>query len=115
MLGVRTNAMPSAAYTPAEESLHNRLPKKKPMTASNETLDTPALVGVLGLGYAGLPLAPEEVVAAYKKAKKKVDDREAAIKEFLHTQATQLSEILAAKTARYLQAAARPEPPPRRN
>src|SRR5260370_14091147 len=61
--------------------------------------------------YHEVPLAPESEVAAYKAHKKKVDDREAAIKEFLHTQATQLSEILAAKTARYLQAAARPDDP----
>ena len=53
-----------------------------------------------------MPLAPESEVAAYKAHKKKVDDQEAAIKEFLQAQATGLSEILAAKTAKYLKAAA---------
>jgi hypothetical protein len=56
--------------------------------------------------YHEVPLAPENVVDAFKAHKKKIDDQEAAIAGFLQAQATQLSEILAAKTAKYLKAAA---------
>jgi mono/diheme cytochrome c family protein len=70
------------------------------------TKDYYSLLGIFrGTEYHEVPLAPEDVVAAFQKHKKQVDDQEAAIKEFLNTQATQLSEILAAKTARYLEAA----------
>ena len=70
------------------------------------TKDYYSLLGIFrGTEYHEVPLAPEAVVAAFQKHKKQVDDQEAAIKEFLNTQATQLSEILAAKTARYLTAA----------
>ncbi len=55
--------------------------------------------------YHEVPLAPEPVVAAFQKHKKQVDDQEKAIQDFLNNQSTQLSEILAAKTARYLKAA----------
>ena len=51
------------------------------------------------------PLAGAGVVAAWKAAKKRVDDQEAALKQFLQSQAEQLGEILAVKTARYLMAA----------
>src|SRR5262249_11937171 len=42
--------------------------------------------------------------------KKNVDDQEAAIKEFVSAQSMQLSEILAAKTSRYLRAATSADP-----
>ena len=51
------------------------------------------------------------MVAAYKAHKKKVDEQETAIKEFLRRSGHQLSEILAAKTARYLKAAANLDDP----
>src|SRR5437660_7862986 len=70
------------------------------------TKDYYGLLGIFrGTEYHEVPLAPEDVVATFQKHKKQVDDQEAAIKEFLNTQATQLSEILAAKTAQYLNAA----------
>ncbi len=70
------------------------------------TKDYYGLLGIFrGTEYHEVPLAPQDVVMAFQKHKKLVDDQEAAIKEFLNSQATQLSEILAAKTARYLKAA----------
>jgi Protein of unknown function (DUF1553)/Protein of unknown function (DUF1549) len=51
------------------------------------------------------PLAAEEVVTEYQNLKKRVDDQESAIKEFLDTQSTQLGEIFAAKSSQYLLAA----------
>src|SRR5262249_2781602 len=51
------------------------------------------------------PLAPAEVVAQYKERKKRVDEEEAAIKAFIQTQSTELGDILAAKSARYMLAA----------
>lgn len=51
------------------------------------------------------PLAPDAAVEAYRKQKKSVDEQESAIKEFLSAQSTQLAEILAAKTGRYMMAA----------
>ena len=76
------------------------------------TKDYYSLLGIFkSTEYHEVPLAPADVVAAYKAHKKKVDDQEAAIAEFLHSQAAQLSEILAAKTARYLKAAAILEDP----
>jgi mono/diheme cytochrome c family protein len=51
------------------------------------------------------PLAPEPVVAEYQRLKKRVDEQESAIKQFLEAQSAQLGEILAAKAARYLLAA----------
>jgi len=53
------------------------------------------------------PLAPEPVVVEYQRLKKRVDDQESAIKQFLEAQGAQLAEILAAKTSRYLLAARR--------
>jgi len=53
------------------------------------------------------PLATPEVVAGYKARKKKIEDQEKAIKDFIEAQSAQLGEILAAKTTRYLLAAAR--------
>jgi hypothetical protein len=70
------------------------------------TKDYYSLLGIFrGTEYHEVPLAPEAVVSAFQKHKKQVDDQEAAVNEFLKQQATQLSEILAAKTARYLKAA----------
>src|SRR4029434_2530633 len=50
------------------------------------------------------PLAPANVVADYDSLQKKVDAQEGAIREFVQSQSSQLSEILAAKTSRYLSA-----------
>ncbi len=76
------------------------------------TKDYYSLLGIFkSTEYHEIPLAPQDVVAAYKAHKKKVDDQEAAIAEFLRAQATQLSEILAARTAKYLKAAASPDDP----
>ena len=51
------------------------------------------------------PLAPEKIVTEYETQKKKIKEQEAAIKEFLTTQSTQLGEILAARTSEYILAA----------
>lgn len=51
------------------------------------------------------PLAPAHVVADYDARKQKVDRQETAIREFSQTQSSELSEILAARTSRYLGAA----------
>jgi hypothetical protein len=76
------------------------------------TQDYYSLLGIFkSTEYHEIPLAPESEVAAFKKHKKQVDDQEAAIKDFLHAQATGLSEILAARTAQYLKAAARLDQP----
>ncbi|MGH9658048.1 MAG: PSD1 and planctomycete cytochrome C domain-containing protein [Bryobacteraceae bacterium] len=65
-----------------------------------------SLLGVFRSTELGeIPLAPDEIVKAYRDHKKKIDDEDKAIKDFLQTQAIQLAEIFAAKTARYLRAA----------
>jgi hypothetical protein len=65
-----------------------------------------SLLGIFrGTEYHEVPLAPEDVVENFQKHKKLVDDEQAAIDQFLHTQADELAEILAAKTAHYLKAA----------
>ena len=51
------------------------------------------------------PLAPAEVVAAYEVKKKLADKEEAKLKAFLATQAGQLVDALAQRTADYLTAA----------
>ena len=51
------------------------------------------------------PLAPEKIVTEYETQKRKIKDQEAAIKEFVATQSTQLGEILAARTSEYILAA----------
>ena len=56
-----------------------------------------------------IPLAPKDEVERWDARKKKLDDREKELKDFLHRQALELAEILAAKTARYLAAAAAPD------
>ncbi|MBI3698504.1 MAG: DUF1549 domain-containing protein, partial [Acidobacteria bacterium] len=76
------------------------------------TKDYYSLLGVfMSTENREIPLAPQDVVAEYKKRKKKVDDQEAAIKEFIQTQSTQLGEILGAQTSRYLMAARSGEKP----
>jgi mono/diheme cytochrome c family protein len=50
------------------------------------------------------PLAPADVVADHDSRQKRVDAQEGAIKEFVQAQSSQLSEILAARTSRYLSA-----------
>ena len=76
------------------------------------TKDYYSLLGIFrDTAYHEVPLAPDDVVAAFKKAKKQVDDQQTEIGDFLHKQATELSEILAAQTARYLKAAARLDAP----
>ncbi len=51
------------------------------------------------------PLAAAEVVARHKERKKEIEEKEAAIKEFIQAQSTALGEILAAKSAKYILAA----------
>jgi hypothetical protein len=54
--------------------------------------------------YREYPLAPERVVIEYRTHQKRIKDQEAAIQKFLQTQSTELGEILAHQTARYLMA-----------
>lgn len=62
-----------------------------------------ALAGVFAsTEYAEYPLVPESEVMAFKKQQKRLKSHEAALEEFIQTQATQLAEILARKTAQYL-------------
>ena len=56
------------------------------------------------------PLAPEKTVAIYKEQARKADEKEKELKAFVETQAAQLAEILAAKTARFLLAAQKQGP-----
>ncbi len=51
------------------------------------------------------PLAENKIVADYKARKKAVEDQKEKLKQFLETQASQLSEILANRSAGYLMAA----------
>jgi hypothetical protein len=51
------------------------------------------------------PLAPEAEVAAYKRMKQEMDDQKIAIDDFVDKHNIELSEMLAAKTSRYLMAA----------
>ena len=51
------------------------------------------------------PLAPKDTVAAWKAHKKKIDDLQEAIDDFIKKQSTDLGEMLAAKTSRYMVAA----------
>jgi len=52
-----------------------------------------------------IPLAPATEVAAYKKAKKAIDNQEEKIDDFIAKRSTELQEILAQDTSRYLMAA----------
>ncbi len=51
------------------------------------------------------PLAPGAVVEAYKAHKKQIDDQKNTNDDFIQKHSTELSEILATKTSRYLMAA----------
>ena len=50
------------------------------------------------------PLAAEPVVKEYKDRKKKADDQQKALEDYVQGQAVQLSQILASRTADYLMA-----------
>ena len=50
-------------------------------------------------------LAPEAAVKEYKEKDKKIQEQEGRIRDFLYAQATQLAEILADESPRYLRAA----------
>ncbi|MDQ2901072.1 MAG: PSD1 and planctomycete cytochrome C domain-containing protein, partial [Acidobacteriota bacterium] len=50
------------------------------------------------------PLVPEADVASYDRLKKEVDDQKNAIDDFVQKHSTELGEILATKTSRYLMA-----------
>jgi hypothetical protein len=56
------------------------------------------------------PLAPEDVVKAYKEAEKKAADKEKELKDFTDAQSMELAEILASKSARFLLATQKLEP-----
>jgi mono/diheme cytochrome c family protein len=69
------------------------------------TKDYYSLLGVFSsTENSEFPLAPEPVVAEYQRLKKRVDEQESAIKQFLEAQSAQLGEILATRAARYLMA-----------
>ncbi|MDX1983943.1 MAG: DUF1553 domain-containing protein [Bryobacteraceae bacterium] len=51
------------------------------------------------------PLAPEDTVKAYKAHQQKIEDAKFELDFFVKTRSAELSEFLAAKTARYLRAA----------
>ena len=57
-----------------------------------------------------VPLAPNDAVEAWKKHKKKIDDLQETIDDFIKKQSADLSEILAARTARYMTAAFQASP-----
>lgn len=70
------------------------------------TKDYYALAGVFAsTEYAEYPLASQEEVNAFKRKEKRLKSHELAMEEFIQTQAAQLSEILARKSAQYLTAA----------
>jgi mono/diheme cytochrome c family protein len=62
-----------------------------------------ALLGVFtSTESAEFPLAPHEKVVAFNRAKKEIEDKQKEIDEFLDRQANDLSGILAAQTARFI-------------
>ncbi|MBI3679328.1 MAG: PSD1 domain-containing protein [Acidobacteria bacterium] len=70
------------------------------------TRDYYALLGVFTSTAEGeFPLAPESVVKEYKARKEALEQQEARLNKYLDEQAKQLSEVLAHRTADYLQAA----------
>jgi len=72
------------------------------------TRDYYSLLGVFtSTEQSEFPLAPESVVAEYKKRKESVEQQQAKLDKFLEEQAKQLSEVLAHRTAAYLGAARR--------
>ena len=75
------------------------------------TKDYYSLLGVFtSTEYYEYPLAPADVVKAYDTQKKNIEQQEKAIKDFVDRQSQELAEILAAKTARYMMAAAKAGP-----
>jgi mono/diheme cytochrome c family protein len=70
------------------------------------TKDYYALQGVFSsTKRAEFELAPPDEVNRYKDQAKRVDDVKSRIQQFLHAQATQLAEILASDSPRYIRAA----------
>ena len=70
------------------------------------TKDYYAMLGVFSsTRISEFPLAPAAVVKKYKESKEGVEAQQKEIDEFLDKQASQLAEIFAARTARYLGAA----------
>ena len=66
-----------------------------------------ALLGVFtSTEHHETPLAPAAEVKAWRDHAKRIADKKAEIRDFLHGQATQLSILLAGQTARYTRAAA---------
>jgi hypothetical protein len=51
------------------------------------------------------PLAPKDVVDAWEKEKKQLDDQESRVEKFYERQRDEVAEILASQTARYIRAA----------
>ncbi|MGH9664453.1 MAG: DUF1549 domain-containing protein, partial [Bryobacteraceae bacterium] len=71
------------------------------------TTDYYSLLGIFNnTKLSEYPLAPEKIVQAFKQQKQKIDDEKKAIADFIGAQSGQLSEILAADSARYMLAAA---------
>jgi cytochrome c553 len=63
-----------------------------------------ALSGVfLNTSYTEYPLAPKAVVDEYKKAEKKVKDKEKLLADFNETESRQLAETLAMQASKYMQ------------
>ena len=76
------------------------------------TQDYYSLLGVFrGSQDFEAPLAPEAVVAAYKDLKKKIEDKQFEVDDFLRKENERLSGMLVRKTARYLLAAASDQAP----
>jgi hypothetical protein len=70
------------------------------------TKDFYSLQGVFSSSeYYEYPLAPDDVVEAYKKAKGKVDAKKEAIQKFIEQQRDSLRDILFEQTAEYMTAA----------
>ncbi len=70
------------------------------------TKDYYAISGVFTSGRRSeLELAPADVVAKYKAQEKKIKEVEDRITNFLHNQATQMAEVLASESPRYIRAA----------
>jgi mono/diheme cytochrome c family protein len=70
------------------------------------TADYYSLLGVFkSTEYREIPLAPEAQVKAYQEVKKQIRDQKSELADFLEKLSTELSELLAHKTARYMVAA----------
>ncbi len=75
------------------------------LTRSN-TKDFYSLQGIFkSTEYHDLPLAPKDVVEAYHKIQKAIDNQKSEITDFIQKQSTDLGELLALKTPRYMVAA----------